>query len=123
MDHLHLNEVSLVGRLTAGPLRKPLPSGDEVVEWRLFVKRPPQKWYGGTTGDSLRCMSFDRTFHDLVAGWRRGDLIGVRGALRRRVWRTPHGAVASRYEVEVSAVGLIAPRPAPERVSEVGSQA
>jgi single-strand DNA-binding protein len=120
MDHLHVNEVNLVGRLTAGPLRKPLPSGAEVVEWRLLVKRPPEKWHGCTTGDSVRCMSFDRTFHDLVAGWRRGDVIGVRGALRRRIWRTPQGAMASLYEVEVSDVGLMAARAAPEPAAGAG---
>jgi single-stranded DNA-binding protein len=117
MDHLHVNDVSLVGRITAEPLCKPLPSGAELVQWRMFVKRPPEKWHGLTTGDSVPCISFDPTFHELVAGWRRGDLVEVRGALRRRVWRTPEGAMASRYDVEVSDVGLMVPRAAPERTS------
>jgi single-strand DNA-binding protein len=115
MDHLHINDVSLVGRFTAGPVYRALPSGAELVEWRLLVKRPPEKWHGRTTGDSIPCMSFDQKFRDLVAGWSCGDLIEVRGSLRRRVWRTPEGALASRYDVEVSEAELVAPRPARKR--------
>jgi single-strand DNA-binding protein len=111
MDHVDVNEVSLVGRLSAGPICKPLPSGVELVEWRLLVKRPQERWHGRVTGDSIACMSFDEKFRDLVAGWSRGDLIEARGALRRRVWRTPEGAMASRYDVEVDEAELVVPRP------------
>jgi hypothetical protein len=55
-------------------------------------------------------MSFDPRFHELVADWRRGDVVRLRGALRRRVWRTPEGAMASRYDVQVSDAGLMVPR-------------
>ncbi|MGI8336918.1 single-stranded DNA-binding protein [Actinomadura scrupuli] len=117
MDHLHVNEVGLIGRITAEPLGKALPSGTELVQWRLLVKRPPHEWHGLVTGDSIPCMSFDPGFQELVAGWRRGDLVRLRGALRRRVWRTPEGAMASRYDVEVSDAELMVPRPGAERAS------
>lgn len=101
-----LNEVRLVGRLSAPPVIKHLPSGAEVVQLRVVVTRTagarPKPAAGAPRSPTVDTID--------VACWsvptrRRGsactgtEVVEVSGALRRRFWRGPHG-VASRYEVE-----------------------
>jgi single-strand DNA-binding protein len=117
MKHPYVNDVALVGRLSGAVECKPLPSGDTAVEWRLVVERPPDARRRQKVVDTIDCVSYDRRFRDLTADWRHGDLIEVRGAIRRRFWRTLSGASASRCEVEVAEADLVAVAP---EISGVG---
>jgi single-strand DNA-binding protein len=38
-----VNEVRLVGRLSRSPESRQLPSGDEVIQLRLVVRRAPER--------------------------------------------------------------------------------
>lgn len=100
----HRNEVWLVGRLADTPTRRELPSGDTLVSWRLIVDRiaaeKAGKSRGGGRFDTLDCASFRAAIRRTTEGWRKGDIIELRGSLRRRFWRRA-SIVASRYEVEV----------------------
>jgi single-strand DNA-binding protein len=113
-DHPYINDVLLVGRLSGKPLVKDLPSGDPIVTWRLVVERPsdarrtPRK-----VVDTLNCASFDGRLRDAVEEWRHGDLLEVRGALRRHFWRT-----GSRYEIVADRVELC-----PQRLADGGDAA
>jgi single-strand DNA-binding protein len=107
----YVNDVALVGRLSGEVEYKPLPSGDTVTEWRLVVERPPAARHRQKVVDTIECVSYDPAFRDLTAHWLHGDLIEVRGAIRRRFWRTPDGRSASRCEVEVREVDLVAVAP------------
>ena len=102
------NEVLLVGRVSGAPQERELPSGDRLVSWRLVVDRPPggRKLPPGarvTTVDTLDCVAWAAGLRRTARGFCDGDLVELRGALRRRFWRIGAGT-ASRYEVE--AVGL-----------------
>lgn len=108
----HRNEVILVGRLARDPSAKELPSGDVVTSWRLVVDRPSRA-AGAETGDrpqrrnppdALECVTFQRELAGSVATYGMGDILEVRGSVRRRFWRTSSGGVASRYEVETTEV-------------------
>jgi single-stranded DNA-binding protein len=105
-DHPYVNDVLLVGRLSGKPLVKDLPSGDLIVMWRLVVERPsaarrtPRK-----VVDTLSCVSFDERLRDAAEQWRHGDLLEVRGALRRNFWRT-----GSRFEIVADRVELCTER-------------
>ena len=103
-----VNEVTLVGRVSAAAEERELPSGDVLVSWRLIVDRPPQRRAAPAGGravvvDTVDCVAFTaavrRTAHALAAG----DVVRVEGALRRRFWRAG-GGPSSRTEVEVAAV-------------------
>lgn len=100
------NEVLLVGRLSASPQERQLPSGDTFTSWRLVVDRPPgrRRPPGGVrpvTVDAVDCVGWSAALRKAAAGWGPGDVVEVAGSLRRRFWRAPTGA-ASRYEVEVA---------------------
>lgn len=99
------NEVRLVGRVSGMPSQRVMPSGDEVWTFRLVVRRPTQERRRQSV-DTLDCAVWRGRARRSVAGWSAGDVVAVRGALRRRFFRTG-GAPASRVEVEVAAARLI----------------
>ena len=99
-----VNEVVLVGRLSAEPEERELPSGDVLTTFRLVVDRPPQPAREGvrpTTVDTLDCVVWTPSLRRAVGGWSPGDVVRVEGSLRRRFWRGGAGPV-SRHEVEVA---------------------
>jgi single-strand DNA-binding protein len=81
-----------------------LPSGDSVLAFRLVVHRGLQ---GARRDDSTRtptvdtldCAAWLEDVQGVVTRAVPGELLDVRGALRRRFWRAPTGPV-SRSEVE-----------------------
>jgi single-strand DNA-binding protein len=101
----HCNEVHLVGRLAAEPVRRELPSGDVLVQFRVVVDRGPS--LRGTAGrrtptiDTLDCTAWRKDVQRSLGSYVAGDVIEVTGALRRRFWRSP-GGPASRSEVEAT---------------------
>jgi single-strand DNA-binding protein len=102
-DSRSRNEVSLLGRLSAPPEERVLPSGDALVSWRLVVRRPPSTRAGAPSVDTIDCASFRADVRRAAAKWTADDVLEVSGALRRRFWRGGSGA-ASRTEVEVTRV-------------------
>ncbi|WP_017589813.1 single-stranded DNA-binding protein [Nocardiopsis ganjiahuensis] len=102
----HRNEVFVVGRVTAAPAERELPSGDRLVTWRIGVARAEVSGRRRARADSLTLVSFDPHMCDRVHGWRIGDVVRVTGELRRRFWRGWNG-VRSVLEVEVGTVALV----------------
>lgn len=100
----HRNEVRLVGRLGASPEQRTLPSGDEIVTFRLVVDRLPRRTASDgrrePAVDTLDCSASTAAVRRRLLGWQPGDVIQVDGALRRRFWRAA-SRVLSRSEVQV----------------------
>lgn len=100
-----VNQVRLVGRLTALPEEKEMPSGDVLVSFRVVVGRAPDP-KRKTNVDALECVVWTARAKRSVRSWRVGDVVEVTGALRRRFFRTGAGP-ASRVEVEVDRGRLV----------------
>ena len=98
------NEVVLGGRVSGQPTVRVLPSGDELVSWRLVVGRDNRGLSPSgrqlVTVDTIDCVAFKAGVRRVANRWIGGEVIEVRGELRRRFWRGAAGA-ASRCEVEV----------------------
>jgi single-strand DNA-binding protein len=111
----HRNEVVVIGRLSAVAVGRQLPSGDEIVTWRLIVDRPPRR--GGRNYDVLSCVAFKARVRRQALSWQPGDIVEISGALRHRFWRAVSG-IQSKSEVEVetasrkSGVSVVAEKPA-----------
>lgn len=90
-----INRVELTGRVSGDPMRRELPSGDELVTLRLVVARGD----GGPV-DTIDCACWSAAMRRAAGRFTDGDRARVEGTLRRRFFRTP-GGPASRYEVEV----------------------
>jgi single-strand DNA-binding protein len=99
-EDLSYNEVVLRGRLAGPPVERELPSGDVITIFRLTVRRPDGK--RGTV-DSLDCAAERARCRRSLARAAPGDVLEIRGSLRRRFWRGPAG-VSSRYEVRAESV-------------------
>ena len=99
------NSVFLRGRLAAEPTERVLPSGDELCLFRLTVPRPPGE---RIRVDSLDCAALKARARQTIARAVPGDVLEVRGSLRRRFWRGGGGALASRYEVLVTTARISA---------------
>ena len=108
------NEVVLGGRVSGEPTVRVLPSGDELVSWRLVVGRDNRGVSPSgrqlPTVDTIDCVAFKAGVRRTAARWAGGEVIEVRGELRRRFWRGAQGA-ASRCEVEVLEIKRISAAP------------
>ena len=89
------NYIKLEGRLSGEPELKALPSGDEIVVFRIVVPRDE----AGRV-DTIDCQVGTAAMRRKVLKIRDSTEILVEGSLRRRFWRGATG-LASRYEVEV----------------------
>ena len=102
------NEVDLVGRVSGAPQERELPSGDQLVSWRVVLDRPPprrpvKEGVRNVTVDTVDCVAWTAGVRRTARGLVEGDIVAVQGALRRRFWRGS-GAAQSRTEVEVESL-------------------
>lgn len=100
-----VNEVHLVGRVSAAGQSRALPSGDLLTVLRVVVARPQTSRRSARTPtvDTVECAIWTAQLRRRALALPAGTLVEIDGALRRRFWRTP-GGPASRYEVEVRAL-------------------
>jgi single-strand DNA-binding protein len=97
------NEVFLRGRLADGAEVRTLPSGDELCVFRMTVPRPPGE---RARVDSIDCSTSGARVRRTVLAAEPGQVVEIRGSLRRRFWRGGAG-LASRYEVQVASAKVI----------------
>ena len=97
----HINEVRLVGRLSADPTLLTMPSGDTLWTFRMVVERSEAGARPGQQLDTLDCAVWSGRAKRSVGAWAAGDLVEVTGAIRRRFYAAG-AAKVSRYQVEVA---------------------
>jgi single-strand DNA-binding protein len=101
-EHIPINEVFLVGRVTSLAVEKLLPSGDRVVEFRVVIGRAKSRGSKKEV-DSLDIAAWSSKARKAAMGVKVDTWVQVTGAVRRRFWRAPSG-LASRWQVEASEV-------------------
>ncbi len=111
---VHVNDVRLVGRLSAEPELREMPSGDVMMSFRLVVERAPAARKKAPprspTVDTLDCTAWRKDVQRSLRAAVPGDVLELTGALRRRFWRSATGP-SSRTEIEVTGLRR-RPRPA-----------
>jgi single-strand DNA-binding protein len=119
-----LNKVMLVGRLTADPDLRALPSGTFLASMRMATNT-----YGGKEEDGTKKEYTE--FHSLVAFarlaelagelLRKGRLVYVEGRLRYRTWENNEGQKRYSTEIVLDNFQLIDSRPSAleEKVAEM----
>ena len=98
-DRGHVNSVTIVGRVSAAPEVRDLPSGDRLVTLRVVVDRPPERGTAKRVVDVIDVACWSKRTQRTATSLGPDDPIRVEGALRRRFFATASGR-ASRYEVE-----------------------
>jgi single-strand DNA-binding protein len=95
------NSVHLTGRISAAPDSRVLPSGDEIVSFRLVVRRSAAaRKRSKQLVDTIECTVWRAALRRTVARIEPGTEVTVTGELRRRFSRGGD-AVASWVSVEV----------------------
>ena len=99
VDSGHVNSVTIVGRVSAAPEVRDLPSGARLVTLRVVVDRPPERGSTKRVVDVIDVACWSKRTQRTATALAPDDSIRVEGALRRRFFTTAAGR-ASRYEVE-----------------------
>jgi single-strand DNA-binding protein len=106
------NRVHLAGRVSADPETRVLPSGDEIVSFRLIVRRgPAARRRSKQVVDTIECAAWSSAMRRTVSRLEAGAEVEVTGQLRRRFSR---GAI-SFVSVDVDSCKRL---PAPAVASE-----
>lgn len=100
------NQVRLVGRVRGQASSLVLPSGDELVTFRVSVARPDDGTPARQKVDSVPCCTWTSRVRRSAMTWRSDDVVEVSGSVRCRFFQTGRG-VGSRVEVEVTSARLI----------------
>ena len=81
-----LNNVSLVGRITKDPEIKMINNETPVCNFGIAVNRPFKNKDGEYEADFFNCAAFKQTAEFMGSYVKKGDLIGVVGALTTRTY-------------------------------------
>lgn len=81
-----LNQLSLVGRLTADPEVKKLENGSLVSNVVLAVDRDYRNAEGEIETDFIRCTLWGKTAKNTAEYTKKGDIIGISGSLQSNVY-------------------------------------
>lgn len=96
------NHVRLIGRISADPEERILPSGDSIVSFRLVVPRSAAaKKRSKQRVDTIECVAWSARAKRSAAARNAGDTVEVDGELRRRFTRAA-GVPQSWVSVEIS---------------------
>lgn len=94
-SEIPVNSVRLAGRVSAVPEARLLPSGDEVVSFRLVVPRSAAaRRRSKQRVDTIECSAWTARLRRTVGGLAAGDTVTVTGELRRRFSRGPGGLMS-----------------------------
>jgi single-strand DNA-binding protein len=94
-DHQSMNVVRLSGRVSAAPEARMLPSGDEVVSFRLVVPRSAAaRKRSKQRVDTIECSAWTARLRRSVRRLEAGDVVTVTGELRRRFTRGAGGPMS-----------------------------
>ena len=96
------NQVRIRGRVGSDPTQRALPSGAEIVSFRVVIARAATVMTRGSRqkSDWVDCTAWSSPSRRRAAGWRTGDVVQVDGALRRRHYRAGDTS-GSRVEIEM----------------------
>lgn len=101
-----VNEVHLIGRVSAPAVERAMPSGDVLTGFRIVVHRVQTGVSVRRRVDALDCHTWVARVRKQASAWQIGDVVELHGSLRRRFFRTGAGT-QSMTEVEVVRARLV----------------
>jgi single-strand DNA-binding protein len=99
MSSLNLNEVILVGRLTADVEVKQTTSGLAVCSFTLAVNRRRSSDNAQQTADFISCTAWRGTAEFIGKYFKKGSALCIKGSIQTRSWQDQQGQ--KRYATEV----------------------
>lgn len=92
-----MNNINLIGRITAEVELKTTQNGVEVCTFTLAVKRPKVK----DTTDFINCVAWRNTAKFISQYFKKGQMMAVGGTLTSRKWQDKDGNNRVAFEVVV----------------------
>jgi single-strand DNA-binding protein len=96
-----INNVTLMGRLTAAPELKQATSGASVTSFCIAVDRRYQQKDGGRQADFINCVAWRNTAEFITRYFNKGDLIAVTGEIQTRKYKDKSGNNRVAFEVVI----------------------
>lgn len=104
------NQVLLTGRVSAAPIERELPSGDRMVSLRIVIPRPRKAADTRKQVDVIDLVAWSKSTQRTATRLQPEDIIEAQGTLRRRFFQSGQTRI-SRYEVELTRIKKLNPRP------------
>lgn len=98
-----LNEIAVMGRLTADPELRRTGNGTPVCSFTLAVERD-RKQDGERTADFIDCVAWRGTAEFLCKYFEKGRVVVATGRMQTRTWKDKHDQ--TRKETELNAANL-----------------
>lgn len=95
-----MNQINLIGRLTADPELRYTPNGTPVVTFRLAVRRNRKNQNGEYETDFIDCVAWQKSAEIIANNMNKGNMFGVSGRLQVREYEY-EGQRRRAYEVVV----------------------
>lgn len=92
-----MNNISIVGRVTADPVLKKTPNGNDVVAFTVAVDRYVKE--GERKADFIPCVAWKTTALFIGRYFKKGQFIGLTGRLESRPFTDKDGNKRTAYEV------------------------
>lgn len=100
-----MNNVSLMGRLTAEPELKKTPNDVSVCSFTLAVNRSTKDSEGKYIADFINCVAWRQTAEFVWKYFHKGNMMGLVGSLQSRTYQDKEtGKNRTAYEVNAQAV-------------------
>ena len=97
-----MNNVSLLGRLTADPELRQTPNGVSVCSFSVAVQRPYSS-NGERQADFINCVAWRQTGEFISKYFRKGNMIGLTGAIQTRQYQDKDtGKNRTAFEVVIN---------------------
>lgn len=95
-----MNNLCIIGRMTADPETKTTQNGHTVLSFSVAVPRPHTK----DTTDFIRCVAWRSTAEFIQKYFHKGKMIAIIGVLTSRSWKDEQDKNHSLMEVVVESV-------------------
>ncbi len=97
-----INNVTLMGRLTARPELKTTQSGTTVTSFSIAVDRRIQPKEGAKLTDFINCVAWRNTAEFITRYFDKGDMIAVTGEVQTRQYKDKNGNNRIAFEVVIN---------------------
>ena len=104
-----MNNVSLIGRITADPDVKNSSNGKPLCHFTLAVDRAFKR-EGQPDADFIRCIAFDKTADIMSRYVHKGDRLGVSGSIQTGSYTDKDGKKVYTTDVLVQRMDLLEPK-------------
>ena len=113
-----LNNVVLVGRLTADPEIKEVGKEGKVVNFSLAVQRSYKNESGEYDTDFIQCNVWNKVAENMSEYCHKGDIVGVKGSLQSSSYEDKEGNKRYKTDVRVDKVTFLSSKKADEKDGE-----